>query len=164
MVRPVLENETLPMRAGADETIGLRLDIHDACLHGEPRDQFRKYLVYSVSRWAGRKPASRMMWRSSSSVVQFVVPAARTTFSSSMTEPTSLPPKRRPIWQTFKPCVTQLDCTFSMFERKMRAMASVFRYSTEVASSQPRPPSAVLPGWNVQGMNAVNPLVSCCRS
>ena len=24
-----------------------------------------------------------------------------------------MPPKRRPVWQTFRPCVTQLDCTFS---------------------------------------------------
>ena len=31
---------------------------------------------YSVSRWTGLKPASRMMRRSSSSVVQFEVPAA----------------------------------------------------------------------------------------
>jgi len=51
-----------------------------------------------------------MMRRSSSSVVQFVTPAALTTFSSNMTEPTSLPPKRRPIWQTFGPCVTQVGC------------------------------------------------------
>ena len=87
-----------------------------------------------------------MMRRSSSSVVQLRTPAARTTFSSIMTEPTSLPPKRRPVWQTFRPCVTQLDCTFSKLLRKRRAIASVFRYSTAVASSQPRPPSAVFCG------------------
>jgi hypothetical protein len=58
-----------------------------------------------------------MMRRNSSSVVQLVTPAARTTFSSSITDPTSLPPKRRPIWQTFRPCVTQLDCTLRKFER-----------------------------------------------
>src|SRR6266849_4009057 len=79
--------------------------------------QFRKYCRYNVSRCAGRKPASRMMRRNSSSVVQLFTPAARTTFSSSITEPTSLPPKRKPIWQTFNPCVTQLDCTFRKFER-----------------------------------------------
>ena len=42
-------------------------------------------------------------------------------------------------------------------------MASTFRYSTEVASSQPRPPSAVFFGWKLQGMKAVNPPVSSCR-
>jgi len=41
-------------------------------------------------------------------------PAAFTTFSSSMTEPTSLPPKRSPSCNTFSPCVTQLACTFLM--------------------------------------------------
>ena len=30
-------------------------------------------------------------------------------------------------------------------------MAKVLRYSTEVASSQPLPPNAVLPGWKLQG-------------
>ena len=104
------------------------------------------------------------MRRSSSSVVQLVTPAARTTFSSSITEPTSLPPKRKPIWQTFNPCVTQLDCTFKKFERKSREIASTFRYSTAVASSQWRPPSAVLAGWKLHGMNAVNPPVSYCKS
>ena len=73
--------------------------------------------MYSVSRWAGRKPASRMMRRNSSSVVQLRTPAARTTFSSIITEPTSLPPKRKPVWQTFSPCVTQLDWTFSKLLR-----------------------------------------------
>ena len=80
-----------------------------------------------------------MIRRSSSSVVQFRTPAARTTFSSIITYPTSFPPKRNPIWQTFNPCVTQLDCTFSKFVRYRRAIASVFRYSTAVASSHPRP-------------------------
>src|SRR5262249_41532738 len=80
-------------------------------------DQFRKYCRYSVSRRLGTKPASRIIRRSSSSVVQLVTPADRTTFSSSITEPTSLPPKRRPSWQTFNPCVTQLDCTLRKFER-----------------------------------------------
>src|SRR5207245_8574622 len=98
--------------------------------------QFRKYVRYSVSLCAGLNPASRMMRRSSSSVVQLVTPAARTTFSSSITEPTSLPPKRRPIWQTFNPWVTQLDCTLRKFERHSRAMARTFKYSTAVASSQ----------------------------
>ena len=42
-------------------------------------------------------------------------------------------------------------------------MARTLRYSTEVASSQPRPPRAVLPGWKLQGMKAVNPPVSSCR-
>ena len=51
--------------------------------------------------------------------------------------------KRRPIWQTFSPCVTQLDCTFRKFERYSREIARTFRYSTAVASSQWRPPSAV---------------------
>ena len=45
------------------------------------------------------------------------VPAALTTFSSSITEPTSLPPKWRPSSSTFSPCVTQLACTFSMLSR-----------------------------------------------
>ena len=85
-----------------------------------------------------------MILRSSSSVVQLVTPAARTTFSSSITEPTSFPPKRSPIWQTFNPCVTQLDCTLRKFERYRREIASTFKYSTAVASSQCRPPSAVL--------------------
>ena len=58
-------------------------------------NQFRKYVLYSVSLCAGLNPASRIILRNSSSVVQFVTPAARTTFSSSMTEPTSLPPKSR---------------------------------------------------------------------
>src|ERR1035438_2054739 len=108
--------------------------------------QFKKYCRYSVSLCAGRNPASRMMRRNSSSVVQLVTPAARTTFSSSMTDPTSLPPKRKPIWQTFNPCVTQLDWTFTKFERYKREIASTFRYSTAVASSQWRPPSAVCCG------------------
>src|SRR6202012_5249760 len=96
-----------------------------------------------------------MMRRSSSSVVQFDVPAARTTFSSSITEPTSFPPNRRPICRTFRPCVTQLLCTLSMLSRNMRLMARVLRYSTLVASSQPRPPRAGWPGWKLQGMKAV---------
>ena len=74
------------------------------------------------------------------------VPAAFTTFSSSITEPTSFPPNRSPICSTFSPCVTQLACTFSMLSRYIREIASVFRYSTEVASSHPRPPRAVLCG------------------
>ncbi len=53
---------------------------------------------------------------------------------------------------------------FSIFDKKSRAIAKVFKYSTEVASSHLRPPRAVLWGWNVQGMKAVNPPVSCCRS
>src|SRR5208282_2248902 len=117
-------------------------------------DQFRKYCLYKVSRCAGRKPASRMISRNSSSVVQLVTPAARTTFSSSITEPTSLPPKRNPIWQTFNPCVTQLACTLGKLERKTREIASVFRYSTAVDSGQPRPPRAVCLGWKVHGMKA----------
>src|SRR3984957_12637733 len=84
-----------------------------------------------------------MIRRNSSSVVRLVKPAARTTFSSSITEPTSLPPKRRPSWQTFSPCVTQLDCTFRKFVRNRREMARFFRYSTAVASSHLRPPRAV---------------------
>src|SRR5262249_62330815 len=94
------------------------------------------------------------MRRSSSSVVQLVTPAERTTFSSSITEPTSLPPKRRPIWQTFNPCVTQLDCTFKKFERYRREIASTFRYSTAVASSQWRPPRAVFSCWRLHAMDA----------
>jgi hypothetical protein len=58
--------------------------------------QLRKYVRYNVSRCAGRNPASRMMRRNSSSVVQLETPAARTTFSSNITDPTSLPPKRNP--------------------------------------------------------------------
>src|SRR5579885_1957480 len=130
----------------------------------EGRCQFRKYCRYSVSLCAGRKPASRIIRRSSSSVVQFVAPAAFTTFSSSITEPTSLPPKRSPIWQTFSPCVTQLDCTLRKFDRYRREIANTFKYSTAVASSQCRPPSAVFAGWKLQGMNAVNPPVSSCNS
>ena len=42
-------------------------------------------------------------------------------------------------------------------------MARVLRYSTLVASSQPRPPRAVLLGWKLQGMKAVKPPVSSCR-
>src|SRR5712692_202704 len=94
---------------------------------GLDEDQLRKYVRYSVSRCTGLNPASRMMRRNSSPVVQLVTPAARTTFSSNITEPTSLPPKRRPIWQTFRPCVTQLDCTFKKFERYRREMARTFR-------------------------------------
>src|SRR6478752_4797864 len=127
-------------------------------------NQFKNNCRYSVSRRLGVKPASRIMRRSSSSVVQLVTPAERTTFSSSITEPTSLPPKRRPNWQTFRPWVTQLDCTFSKLERNRREMASTFRYSTAVASSQWRPPSAVFLGWKLQGINAVKPPVSSCRS
>src|SRR4051795_11412321 len=126
--------------------------------------QFRKYVRYKVSRCTGLNPASRIILLSSSSVVQLVTPAERTTFSSSITEPTSLPPKRRPSWQTFSPCVTQLDCTFLKFERYSRAMASTFRYSTAVASSQWRPPRAVLPGWKLHGINAETPPVSSCNS
>src|SRR6185312_13441257 len=117
----------------------------------------RKYVLYSVSLCTGLNPASRIMRRSSSSVVQLVTPAARTTFSSSITEPTSLPPKRSPTWQTFSPWVTQLDCTFKKFVRNRREIAKFFKYSTAVASSHLRPPSAVFCGWNVQGMNAVKP-------
>ena len=78
-------------------------------------------------------------------------------------EISQLPPKRRPSWQTFNPCVTQLDCTFWKFERNRREMARFFRYSTAVASSHLRPPSAVFCGWNVHGMNAVKPPVSSCK-
>ena len=60
-----------------------------------------------------------------------------------MTDPTSLPPKRSPIWQTFNPCVTQLDCTFRKFERYSREMARTFkifdgRGLVPVASAQRR--------------------------
>src|SRR6476469_1379644 len=123
-------------------------------------NQFKNSCRYSVSLRLGTNPASRIIRRSSSSVVQLVTPAERTTFSSSITEPTSLPPKPTPSWQTFSPCVTQLDCTFWKFERYSRAMASTFRYSTAVASSQWRPPSAVFPGWKLHGINAVKPPVS----
>jgi hypothetical protein len=61
------------------------------------RPQFKKYCRYNVSLWAGRNPASRIILRNSSSVVQLFTPAARTTFSSSITEPTSFPPNRNPI-------------------------------------------------------------------
>src|SRR5260221_756538 len=102
------------------------------------------------------------MWRSSSSVVQLVTPAERTTFSSSMTEPTSLPPKRRPSWQTFNPCVTQLDWTFLKLERYRREMASTFKYSTAVASSQWRPPNAGFLGWELHGMKQVKTAGTSC--
>src|SRR5258708_31516833 len=81
------------------------------------KNQFKNNCRYNVSLLLGTNPASRIMRRNSSSVVQLVTPAERTTFSSSITEPTSLPPKRRPSWQTFSPCVTQLDCTFLKFVR-----------------------------------------------
>ena len=42
-------------------------------------------------------------------------------------------------------------------------MARFFRYSTAVASSHLRPPSAVFCGWKVQGMKAVKPPVSSCK-
>src|SRR5258708_33095537 len=93
------------------------------------------------------------MRRNSSSVVQLVTPAERTTFSSSITEPTSLPPKRRPSWQTLSPCVTQLDCTFKKFERYRREMGRTFRYSTAVASAQGRPPRGGVPRWELPGAN-----------
>src|SRR5215813_9442962 len=125
--------------------------------------QFRNSCRYKVSRRLGTNPASRIIRRSSSSVVQLVTPAERTTFSSSITEPTSLPPKRKPSWQTFSPWVTQLDCTFWKFERNRREMARFFRYSTAVASSHLRPPRAVFCGWNVHGMKAVKPPVSSCK-
>ena len=49
-------------------------------------------------------------------------------------------------------------------ERYSREIARTFRYSTAVASSQSRPPSAVFCGWKLQGMNAVKPPVSSCNS
>ena len=41
--------------------------------------------------------------------------------------PTSLPPNRSPSWQVFSPGVTQEDCTFRMFSRYSREIASVLQ-------------------------------------
>src|SRR5919106_1470504 len=54
------------------------------------------------------KPASRIKRSISSVVVRFVVFAADTTFSSIMSDPKSLQPKRSAICPTFIPIVTQL--------------------------------------------------------
>src|SRR5438270_572592 len=151
-----------PVLAVAVVHVNQRIAVHS--VRGQNHHHFKNNCLYNVSLLFGTNPASRIIRRSSSSVVQLVTPAERTTFSSSITEPTSLPPKRRPSWQTFSPWVTQLDCTFSKFERKSREMASTFRYSTAVASSQCRPPRAVFLGWKLQGINAVKPPVSSCNS
>ena len=71
--------------------------------------------------------------------------------------PTSLPPNRSPIWQVFNPGVTQEDWMFRILSRYSREIASVFRYSTAVASSLTNRPSDVFSRWNDQGMKAVKP-------
>ena len=49
---------------------------------------------------------------------------------------------------------------FTMFSRYSREIASIFRYSTAVASSLTKRPSDVFSRWKDHGMNAVNPPVS----
>src|ERR1700738_5224460 len=55
-----------------------------------------------------------------------------------MTEPTSLPPKRRPIWQTFSPCVTQLAGTCTPAHHRTRGWNSVYRDAGVKATHVPR--------------------------
>ncbi len=73
----------------------------------EPLETFTSR--YSVSRCTGVLPVARMRWTSSSVDVRCVVPAAETTFSSSITEPMSSAPKPSATWPIFMPWVTQLD-------------------------------------------------------
>ena len=56
---------------------------------------------------------------------QYAAPAARTTFSSIITEPMSLAPNARLSCPTFPPCVTHDDCRLSKLSRTRRAIASV---------------------------------------
>jgi len=42
-----------------------------------------------------------------------VTPAAAGPLLFHITDPTSLPPKRSPFWQTFSPCVTQTGLNVS---------------------------------------------------
>ena len=63
----------------------------------------------------------------SSVVVRCVVFAAETTFSSIMSEPKSLQPKRSAVWPTFMPIVTQLAWRFGTLSSTMRAIATVRR-------------------------------------
>ena len=76
------------------------------------------------------KPASRIRRSISSVVVRCVVLAAETTFSSIMSEPKSLQPKRSAICPIFMPIVTQLAWRFGTLSSTMRAIATVRRYST----------------------------------
>ena len=60
-------------------------------------------------------------------MVRWVVFAAETTFSSIMSEPKSLHPKRSAAWPTFIPIVTQLDWMFGMLSSTTRAKETVRR-------------------------------------
>ena len=68
-----------------------------------------------------------MQRRISSMVASCTVPAADTTFSSSISDPKSLHPNRSEICPTLRPMVTQEACRLGTLCRMRRAMATVRR-------------------------------------
>src|SRR6266568_4631752 len=96
----------------------------------------------------------------SGSVMRQVVPAAETTFSSIISEPKSLAPKRSATWPIFGPMVTHDAWILGTLSSTMRAIPWVRRYVT--ASVLPRCSSSVCSGCSGQQMKAVKPPVRAC--